>query len=39
MVRDLTKLENIYNIKAIQPVDMFPWTNGVESITILEIEQ
>ena len=39
MVRNLTKLENIYNIKAIQPVDMFPWTNGVESITILEIEQ
>lgn len=39
MVRDLAKLENIYNIKAIQPVDMFPWTNGVESITILEIEQ
>lgn len=37
MVRDLTKLENIYNIKAIQPVDMFPWTNGVESITILEV--
>lgn len=39
MVRDLAKLEDIYNIKAIQPVDMFPWTNGVESITILEIEQ
>lgn len=39
MVRDLAKLEEIYNIKTIQPVDMFPWTNGVESITILEIEQ
>lgn len=39
MVRDLAKLEDIYNIKTIQPVDMFPWTNGVESITILEIEQ
>ena len=38
MVRDLAKLEDIYNIKTIQPVDMFPWTNGVESITILEIE-
>lgn len=37
MVRDLAKLEEIYNIKTIQPVDMFPWTNGVESITILEI--
>ena len=39
MVRDLAKIEDIYNIKTIQPVDMFPWTNGVESITILEIEQ
>lgn len=37
MVRDLAKLEEIYNIKTIQPVDMFPWTNGVESITILEV--
>lgn len=37
MVRDLAKLEDIYNIKTIQPVDMFPWTNGVESITILEV--
>ena len=37
MVRDLAKLEGIYNIKTIQPVDMFPWTNGVESITILEV--
>lgn len=38
MVRDLAKLEEIYNIKTIQPVDMFPWTNGVESITILELK-
>lgn len=35
MVRDLTKLENIYNIKAIQPVDMFPWTNGIECVSVL----
>lgn len=38
MVRDLAKLEDIYNIKTVQPVDMFPWTNGVESITILELK-
>lgn len=38
MVRDIAKLEDIYNIKTIQPVDMFPWTNGVESITILELK-
>ena len=35
MVRDLTKLENIYNIKAIQPVDMFPWTNSIECVSVL----
>ena len=38
MVRDLTKLENIYNIKAIQPVDMFPWTNDIETITVLTLK-
>ena len=38
MVRDLTKLENIYNIKAIQPVDMFPWTSSVETVTILTLK-
>lgn len=38
MVRDLTKLENIYNIKAIQPVDMFPWTSSVETVTMLTLK-
>ena len=26
LMRDLLKLENIYNIKSIKPVDMFPFT-------------
>lgn len=38
MVRDLTKLENIYNIKAIQPVDMFPWTAHIETVTVLTLK-
>ena len=32
MVRDLTKLENIYNIKAIKALVLFPWKNVVEII-------
>lgn len=35
MVRDLAKLEEKYHIQPIQPVDMFPFTNGIESITVL----
>lgn len=38
MVRDLAKLEGIYNIKTIQPVDMFPWTSSVETVTILTLK-
>ncbi len=38
MVRDLAKLEDIYNIKTIQPVDMFPWTSSVETVTILTLK-
>lgn len=35
LVRDLAKLEDLYNIKAIKPVDMFPFTRtcGVCSCT------
>lgn len=38
MVRDLAKLEGIYNIKTIQPVDMFSWTSSVETVTILTLK-
>ena len=38
MVRDLAKLEDIYNIKTIQPVDMFPWTSSIETVTILTLK-
>ena len=38
MVRDLAKLEDIYNIKTIQPVDMFPWTSNIETITVLTLK-
>lgn len=35
LIRDLSKLEEIYEIKEITPVDMFPYTNHVECVTVL----
>ena len=35
LVRDLSKLEEIYQIKQIQPVDMFPYTSHIETVTVL----
>lgn len=37
LVRDLAKLEDIYNIKSIKPVDMFPFTSSVECCAMLEL--
>ena len=36
-VRDLSKLEEKYKIKMIQPVDMFPFTSSIENVGILEL--
>lgn len=38
MVRDLKQLEEKYEIKGIQPVDMFPYTSHVENISVLELK-
>lgn len=38
LVRDLAKLEEKYVIGNIQPVDMFPWTSHVETISILTLK-
>ena len=35
MVRDLKQLEEKYEIKGIQPVDMFPFTSHVECVCVL----
>ena len=35
LVRDLKLLEESYEIKKIQPVDMFPFTSSVECVTVL----
>ena len=37
LVRDLKELEDIYEIKLIQPVDMFPYTKHVECCSVLKL--
>ena len=39
LVRDLSYLESRYDVKEIQPVDMFPFTSHVECCCVLEIKQ
>lgn len=39
LVRDLAKIEDFYEIKEIQPVDMFPFTSHVECVAVLQLEQ
>lgn len=38
LVRDLAKLEEMYEIKSIQPVDMFPFTAHVECVCVLKLK-
>ena len=38
LVRDLQMLENIYDIKKITPVDLFPFTSHVECVTVLSLK-
>ena len=38
MVRDLKQLESKYNVKEIQPVDMFPFTSHVECVAEIELK-
>ena len=38
MVRDIKQLEEKYEIKEIQPVDMFPFTSHIESVSVLQLK-
>lgn len=38
MVRDLKVLEEKYDIKKVQPVDMFPYTSHVECVAVLQLK-
>lgn len=38
LVRDLAKMEELYTIKRIEPVDMFPFTSHVECCSVLYLK-
>ena len=38
LVRDLSKFEEIYEVKEIKPVDMFPFTSHVECCSVLYLK-
>ncbi|MCQ2323081.1 MAG: 23S rRNA (uracil-5-)-methyltransferase RumA, partial [Bacteroidales bacterium] len=35
--RDLQLLNDLYSVRAVQPVDMFPHTQHVENVVLLEL--
>ena len=35
LARDIARLSPAYQLKAVQPVDMFPWTGHVETVALL----
>lgn len=39
LVRDLAKFEEMFEIKSIQPVDMFPFTSHVECVAVLQLKK
>ena len=38
LVRDLAKMEDVYEIKSIQPFDMFPFSHHAENVVVLEMK-
>lgn len=38
LVRDLAKLEDLYDVNSIKPVDMFPFTSHVECCSVLYLK-
>lgn len=39
LMRDLAKLEALYEVKSIEPVDMFPFTVHVECVAVLNLQK
>ena len=39
LMRDLKQLEEEYDIRELQPVDMFPFTSHVECVAMLQLKQ
>ncbi len=38
LVRDLSKFEEVYDVRKIKPVDMFPFTSHVECVCVLNLK-
>ena len=38
LARDIALLEENYNLKEVQPVDMFPYTSHIECITVMNLK-
>ena len=38
LVRDLAKFEEVYDVRKIKPVDMFPFTSHVECVCVLNLK-
>jgi tRNA/tmRNA/rRNA uracil-C5-methylase (TrmA/RlmC/RlmD family) len=36
LARDLSRLQNKYHIVVVQPLDMFPQTAEIETVTVLQ---
>ena len=39
LIRDLAKMEELYTIESIKPVDMFPFTAHVECVAVLQLKE
>ena len=39
LAKDLAELTQNYQVKYIQPIDMFPYTSHIESVTMLELKK
>lgn len=39
LVRDLAKFEEVYDVRKIKPVDMFPFTSHVECVTMMQLKK
>ena len=39
LIRDLSDFEDLYEVKSITPVDMFPFTSHVECVSVLKLKE